>query len=296
MKDESIRKLEDNLQSMENKAKGKDNIHRNLHEKIKELEGQVELKTSMQNQSEKQISQLSEKLKGKEETCTALQQKVKELEKKLKEQLQSETASFQQKVWDLERRLKDQLQGSESESAILKDKIKELERKLKEQEQNSESLLRQQIKELEDSYREREQQWQQQEASCFVEAGKATPDVGKSRMSGGSEYPVESEPRILKSSNSVNRPTSQPSANQMRIKREFRGNEAENNYGIPTSLHERRVTRKSDPPRVARIVRPTTKPMIPAQAAPVSHKRASTSRDQVQGIKERETKKKIWSR
>ncbi|MED6227230.1 hypothetical protein PIB30_111408, partial [Stylosanthes scabra] len=50
VKDESIRKLEDNLQSMENKAKGKDNIHRNLHEKIKELEGQVELKTSMQNQ------------------------------------------------------------------------------------------------------------------------------------------------------------------------------------------------------------------------------------------------------
>ena len=61
---------------MESKAKGKDNIHRNLHEKIKELEGQIELKTATQNQSEKQISQLSEKLKGKEETCSGLQHKV----------------------------------------------------------------------------------------------------------------------------------------------------------------------------------------------------------------------------
>lgn len=71
-----MRKLEESLQSIESKAKGKDNIHRNLQEKIKELEGQVELKSSMQNQSEKQISQLCEKLKGKEETCCTLQHKV----------------------------------------------------------------------------------------------------------------------------------------------------------------------------------------------------------------------------
>ncbi|KAL1315700.1 kinesin-like protein KIN-14R isoform X1 [Arachis hypogaea] len=294
VKDESIRKLEDSLQSMESKAKGKDSIHRNLHEKIKELEGQIELKTSMQNQSEKQISQLSEKLKGKEETCTTLQHKVKELEKKMKEQLQSETSSFQQQIKELERKLKEQKESSES---LLRQQIKELETKLNEQEQRSESSLRQQMNELEKRYSERELQWQQQQQQthCFVEAGKATPDVGKSRMSGG-EYPSESEARILKSSNSVNPPTSQASTNQIRSKREFRGNEAENNYGIPTSLHDRRVTRKSDPPRVARVVRPTTKPVIAAQAAPVSHKRASTSRDQVQGIKERETKKKIWSR
>ncbi|KAJ1382149.1 P-loop containing nucleoside triphosphate hydrolase [Sesbania bispinosa] len=294
-KDESMRKLEETLQSMESKAKGKDNIHRTLQEKIKELEGQIELKTALQNQSEKQISQLSEKLKGKEETCCTLQHKVKELEKRLKEQLQSETASFQQQVWDLEKKLKDQLQGSESESAILKDKIKELERKLKEQEQSTESLVKQQMKELEDRYREREQQWQQ--THCFVEAVKATPDLGKSCASD------EIEARILRSANSANRQINQgstlskgnDSTYQMRIKREFRSNDTENNFVMPSSLHDRRITRKSDPPKIVRTVRPITKPVIGTQAT-VSHKRTSTSRDQAQGIRERDSKKKIWSR
>lgn len=71
-----MRKLEENLQSLESKAKGKDQIYKNLQEKIKELEGQIELKKAMQNDSEKQISQLSDKLRGKEETCSTLQQKV----------------------------------------------------------------------------------------------------------------------------------------------------------------------------------------------------------------------------
>ena len=159
-----------------------------------------------------------------------------------------------------------------------------------------------QLKELEDRYREREQQWQQQ-AHCSVDPGKATPDLGKSCMSG--ECPSENEPRILKSSNSVNRQISQgstlfkgnnDSTRQIRGKREFRSNEAENNCVMSTSLHDRKVARKSDPPRITRAVRPTTKPVIGTTQAPLSHKRASTSRDQVQGIRERESKKKIWSR
>ena len=76
IKDESIRKLEDNLQNLEGKAKGKDHIHKNLQEKIKELEGQIESKTAMQNQSQRLLSQLSDKLRGKEETCGTLQHKV----------------------------------------------------------------------------------------------------------------------------------------------------------------------------------------------------------------------------
>ncbi|OIV93026.1 hypothetical protein TanjilG_20688 [Lupinus angustifolius] len=345
IKDESIRKLEENLQSTESKAKGKDNIHKNLHEKIKELEGQIELKAAMQNQSEKQVSQLSDKLKGKEETCSTLQQKVKELEKKLKEQIQSETASYQQKVLELEKKLKDELQRSESQTAILKDKLKELERKLKEQDQSSElsfycqqvkeletklkeqdqsselsllrqhvkelerkleeqeqsselSLLRQQVKELEDRYREREQQWQQ--THCLVEAAKATPDIGKGCKT-SEECPSEIDPHILKSSNSTNRQINQgstlfkgnDSAHQIKSKRVFRSNDIENNYGMP-SLHNRKVIRKSDPPMAGRGVRPTTRSVTTTQP-PLSHKRASTSRD-VQGIKERDSKKKIWNR
>ncbi|OIV93025.1 hypothetical protein TanjilG_20687 [Lupinus angustifolius] len=299
----------------------------------------------MQNQSEKQVSQLSDKLKGKEETCSTLQQKVKELEKKLKEQIQSETASYQQKVLELEKKLKDELQRSESQTAILKDKLKELERKLKEQDQSSElsfycqqvkeletklkeqdqsselsllrqhvkelerkleeqeqsselSLLRQQVKELEDRYREREQQWQQ--THCLVEAAKATPDIGKGCKT-SEECPSEIDPHILKSSNSTNRQINQgstlfkgnDSAHQIKSKRVFRSNDIENNYGMP-SLHNRKVIRKSDPPMAGRGVRPTTRSVTTTQP-PLSHKRASTSRD-VQGIKERDSKKKIWNR
>ncbi|XP_020217268.1 kinesin-like protein KIN-14R isoform X2 [Cajanus cajan] len=298
MKDETMRKLEENMQSMESKAKGKDQISKSLQEKIKELEGQIELRKSMQNESEKQISQLSDKLRGKEETCCTLQQKVKELERKMKEQLQSESATLQQKVRDLEKKLKDQMQGSESESAILKDKIKELERKLKEQEQSSMSLLHQQMKELEDRYREREQQWQQ--THCFVDAVKATPEVGKSCTS--EECPSEIDAGILRCSNSVNRQIIQgslfkgnDSTHQIRSKREFRSND-ENNFVMSSSLHDRKITRKSDPPKIVRGGRPTPRPVIGSQAAVVSHKRASTSRDQAQGIRERDSKKKIWSR
>lgn len=61
---------------------------------------------------------------------------------------------------------------------------------------------------------------------------------------------------------------------------------------MSSSLHDSKVTRKSDPPNVGRVGR-ATKPVIATQA-PLNHKRAS--RDQVQGIRERDSKKKIWSR
>lgn len=284
-KDESIRKLEENLQNLESKAKGKDNIHRNLHETIKELEGQIDLKTAMQKQSERQVLELSNKLKGKDETCNALQHQIKELEKKLKEKLQSETASFQQKVWDLDIKLKEQVRESESQCAILKDKVKELERKLREQERDSENLLHQKVKEVEDRYKERELKWQQQ-AHYSVDAVKATPDEGKYKSCAREDYPSENEPQILRSSNSVNHSTNQGSAaslrgndsiNQMRSKREFRSIETENNF-----VDNRKVMRKSDPPRLGRFGR-ATRPVMAAPQAPLTHKRFSRDRDQVQG-------------
>lgn len=75
-KDEALKTFEESLQNEQSKAKGKDQIYKNQLNKIKELEGQLELKTSLHGQSEKQISLLSERLKGKEETCERLQQKV----------------------------------------------------------------------------------------------------------------------------------------------------------------------------------------------------------------------------
>ena len=75
-KEESLRKLENNLQNLESSAKGKDQNYKNQHEKTKELESQLVLKSNLHSQSEKQVSQLSERLKGREEICSNLQQKV----------------------------------------------------------------------------------------------------------------------------------------------------------------------------------------------------------------------------
>lgn len=71
-----MKKLEENLHNLESKAKGKDQVYKNQLDKIKELEGQIELKTSLQSQSEKQVLHVSERLKVKEESYSRLQQKV----------------------------------------------------------------------------------------------------------------------------------------------------------------------------------------------------------------------------
>ncbi|CAA2979827.1 kinesin KIN-14R [Olea europaea subsp. europaea] len=122
-KDEAMRTLEESLQNLESKAKGKDQIYKNQLNKIKELEGQLELKTSLHGQSEKQISLLSERLKGKEETCERLQQKVVELENKLKDLEEFKSTAYQEKVNYLEKKLKEQVQEHESRSVILQYKV-----------------------------------------------------------------------------------------------------------------------------------------------------------------------------
>ncbi|KAB1211060.1 Kinesin-4 [Morella rubra] len=293
-KDESLRKLEENLQNLDTKAKGKDQICKNLQEKVKELEGQIELKAAMHSQSEKQILQLSERLKGREEICCNLQQKVQELEIKLIERQQSESASFQLKVKEFDSKLKEQLQKSECHTVILQDKVNELERKLKEQEQNSEScLLQRKIKELEDELRVQEQK--QQYANDCTDSVRATPIEGKTFIRHEYISEVEVEPHILRSSNSVNGRMSQGSIllkgnlHETR-KRDYRNADTENNV-FSSSLHEPKISRKSDPPKIARVMR--TK-LVTAAQGPSTLKR--TSRDQVQGIKERDNKKKIWSR
>lgn len=71
-----MKKLEENLHNLDSKFKGKDQLCKSQLDKIRELESQLELKTSFHCQSQKEISQLSERLNGKEESCARLQQKV----------------------------------------------------------------------------------------------------------------------------------------------------------------------------------------------------------------------------
>lgn len=75
-KDETLRRLEDNLQALESKARSKDQIYKSQQEKIKELEGQLNLRATLQSESENQLCQLQERLKGRDEVCTSLQLKV----------------------------------------------------------------------------------------------------------------------------------------------------------------------------------------------------------------------------
>ncbi|KAH9664285.1 kinesin-like protein KIN-14R [Citrus sinensis] len=230
---------------------------------------------------DKQASQLLERLKGREELCSTLQIKVKDIENKLKEQERE----------------------SESHSISLQHKVKELESKLKEQErQHVESLmLRQKIKELEDKLKEQEQQFQCRLSRDFADLIKYTPNEVKTSK-GDDEVMSDIDLRILRSSNSVNRPMSHGSIlprgnghqHETRKKRDSRSGETENNNILKSSSYENKK-RKSDPPRVAatRVMR-TAKPVTATIQGPSVHKRIN--RDQVQGIKERDTKKKIWSR
>ncbi|KAL0379030.1 UNVERIFIED_CONTAM: Kinesin-like protein KIN-14R [Sesamum radiatum] len=300
-KDESLKKLEENLHSLESKAKGKDQVYKNQVDKIKELEGQLELKTSLQCQSEKQVLHLSERLKGKEESCSRLQQKVTDLENKLKQQEEIQSTTYQKKVNDLENKLKEQMQQSESSSLVLQHQVRELERKLKELEDNPESLsLRQKIKELEDKVREQEKQ-----LASTMTSGSAIPlrssTPNESKQAVRDETANDAEHRILRSLNSVNRRGSQGSVpvkeydslNEVRKKRLSRNSEVENNGVVPTPASDNKC-RHSDPPKPIPRVLKTTKPVATATQRPAI--RSKTSRDPVQGIKERDSKKRMWSR
>lgn len=152
-----------------------------------------------------------------------------------------------------------------------------------------------QIKELENKLRVQEQQLQCTHECTY--AVRATPNEGKTCIR--DEFMNEIEHRILRSSNSSNRSMNQGSVrgndslHETRRKREqLRSADTENNIFLPSSLNDTKVSRKSDPPKIARVMR-TTKLATPAQGS-LTHKR--TSRDQVQGVKERDNKKKIWSR
>jgi len=153
-----------------------------------------------------------------------------------------------------------------------------------------------QIKELENKLRVQEQQLQCTH-DC-TDAVRATPNEGKTCIR--DDFMNEIEHRILRSSNSLNRSLNQGSVrgndslNETRRKRDqLRSADTENNIFLPSSLNDSKLSRKSDPPQIATRVMRTTKLVTTAQG-PLTHKRAS--RDQVQGVKERDTKKKIWSR
>ena len=146
------------------------------------------------------------------------------------------------------------------------------------------------------------EQEQQSECSAYLDctsASRATPIEVKPRVK--DEFRSEVEPNILRNSNLMNRPVTHGSTflrgtdslSDKRKRREFRSAEMENNTTVSNSSIDNR-TRQSDPPKpFARLAR-TVKPVGAANRPSLTH--SKTSRDQVQGIKEKDTKKRIWSR
>ncbi|CDY13741.1 BnaA09g42430D [Brassica napus] len=319
-KEELIKKLEENIQNLEGKNKGRDHSYRSLQEKNKELESQLE---SLHNQSEKQNAQLQEKLKSRDETCTNLQQKVKELECKLRERHQSDSAAYQQKVKDLETKLKDsegnslvlqqkakdyenKLKDSESNSLVWQHKIKELERKQKDEQTQEAVLLRQKIKELEVRLKEQELHVQQMEATReFPDVASATPNEVKTcfkedNFGNENAESNNNNNNILRTSNrlkaSAARRNDSLNLNEAtRKKRVSRSGETENNGGDEPQMKEKRI-RKSDPPKVvARLTRPT-RPVSSSNQVPVAQKRVVSKEQQAVVGKERDPKKRMWTR
>ncbi|KAL1193377.1 Kinesin-like protein KIN-14R [Cardamine amara subsp. amara] len=314
-KDESIKKLEENIQNLEGKNKGRDHSYRSLQEKNKELENQLD---SLHNQSEKQNAQLQERLKSRDEICSNLQQKVKELECKLRERHQSDSAAYNQKVKDLENKLKEsegnslvwqqkvkefenKLKESEGYSLVWHQKIKDLETKHKEELSQEAVLLRQKIKELEMRLKEQEQHIQQMATTReFPDVTNATPNEVKTCFKEdnfGNENMESNNNNILRTSNRLQtRRYNSLNLNEItKKKRASRSGETENNGDDP-QMKEKRI-RKSDPPKViARVVRPTRPVSGSSNHVPVAQKRVINREPQVPVGKERDSKKKIWSR
>ncbi|CAH2061495.1 unnamed protein product [Thlaspi arvense] len=278
-KDEMIKKLEENIQNLEGKSKGRDHSYRSLQEKNKELEGQLE---SLHTQSEKQNAQLLERLKGRDETCINLQQKVKELESKLRERHQSDSVAYNQKMKDLERKQKEE---QSQEAVLLRQKVKELEVRLKEQELHIQQMA---------ATRE------------FPDVASATPNEVKTCFKEDNFGNENAESNnILRTSNrlkaSARRNVSLNLNEVSRKKRISRSSETENNGGGDDHPHmnEKRI-RKSDPPKVvaARLTRPTRPVSGPSNQVPVAQRRVINREQQQQApvVKERDPRKKIWSR
>ncbi|KAG8073135.1 hypothetical protein GUJ93_ZPchr0006g40982 [Zizania palustris] len=211
-KDDSLRKLEDTCQNLDNKAKGKEQLYKNLQEKVKELESQLDSRMHSQITSEKQQQQLSGKLKEKEEMCTTLQQKLVELEHKLRQQDQSESdvAVLKQMIKELEIKLKEQ----EHQRSVAELKTMEIGQELLEM-HRTESMLQIKLRDLENNLQERASL---QDTNMVLDSTNCTiicttgPGEAKAQLFTREEATSEGEHHILRSSDSVNKRVSSNSS------------------------------------------------------------------------------------
>ncbi|KAG1362267.1 hypothetical protein COCNU_10G004860 [Cocos nucifera] len=246
-------------------------------QKMKQMLDKVKQESRIKDESlqklEEHCQNLENKLRGKDQLCRNLQEKVKELECKLKEQLNSESVAVQ-KVKELEYKLKERLQSE----LMLEQKVNKLKNKLREKRDQSKSMLL----------------LHSDDALKF-----ATPTEGKAFSR--DESTSETDPRILRSSNSVNKPLTGPGSillqgaeplHEIKRKRELRSTmvgKSENNIIVPTTLVEKRIqpselgkVRKIDPTKA--FGRLTRKVVATQKVFP--HSRNNQEKDKI----------KVWTR
>ncbi|GKE80848.1 kinesin-like protein KIN-14R [Tanacetum coccineum] len=81
-KEDAIKKLEKNYQSLEVKIKCKDQMHKSQPDQVGDVTGQLELKAQLRKQLEKQTSQRSDEVKEKQDMCSTERSKVAPSEQK----------------------------------------------------------------------------------------------------------------------------------------------------------------------------------------------------------------------
>ncbi|XP_059460416.1 kinesin-like protein KIN-14R isoform X1 [Corylus avellana] len=306
LKDDALRKLEENSNNLEGKAKSKDQLYRSQQEKVSELEGQIASKTELCRQLEKQFFQLSEGVKAKEEICFNLQQKVKELENKLKGQEHAESMTLQHKMKELENKLKDRTQEFERHSSMLQRKANELENKLAMEKGNQGfQMLQRKIKDLEEKLRRQEQEERVIQA-CSAEKSGPTPTETKAWSRVQTLGEIDSP--CLRNLNSVNRTINQESAllkgtdtlHKIRRRRELQSIGTENNFILSSPPLNQRIL-SSEPNKAKNIdqFKALSRLTRSTKTDTTGHRAFSGNKPykyQLPGIKEKDNKSKIWLR
>ncbi|KAK6257116.1 hypothetical protein QUC31_000575, partial [Theobroma cacao] len=302
LKDEALRKSEENYHNLEGKAKGRDQLCKIQEEKLNELKDQLASKTELCRQLERQLLQLSERMMEKEEICSNFQLKVEVAENKLKEREQTVFLTLQRKVKELEGILKERTREFELHSGMLQQKVKELENKLKMEGESGGSLLHQQkVNELEQKLRQHQEEPMRPVHSAEKLLGTPIATPRTETISG-------MDPPSLRSLNCNSRTTNMgsdllkgtDSLRELRRKKQVQSKGTENNLLLSSSLLDKKTlsaesnkTRQIDTSRaLARITR-STKSVNTVGKALSSYK---INRDQVTGLRESSSKLKMWLR
>ncbi|XVE55630.1 hypothetical protein DITRI_Ditri03aG0174100 [Diplodiscus trichospermus] len=303
LKDDALRKSEENFHNLEGKAKGMDQLSKIQEEKINELEDQLACKAELCGQLERQLLQFSERMREKEGICSNFRLKVEELENKLKEREQTASMTLQRKVKELEGILKDRTRAFELHSGMLQQKVKELEST---ETESGRSLWHQQkVNELEQMSRQQEEEtirpvYSAEKLQCTPITTQGLNIETIYGMDPPSLRSLNSNSKTINAGSDLLKGTD--SLRELRRKKQQQIRGTENNLLLSSSLLDKKLlsttesnnkTKLIDPSRaLARITRSTKA----VNSVDKALSRNKINGDQGKGIRESNNKLKMWLR